>query len=77
MSQGMVFSPVPFQSEEPDQQETEQGGRRNGETEGFLSTLLGLKRIFYPNHVFSFLNYYAFLNFLIKFCKVCILTTEA
>ncbi|XP_044468731.1 aladin isoform X2 [Mangifera indica] len=48
---GMVFSPVPFQSEEPDHQETEQGGRRNGETEGFLSTLLGLKRIFYPNHV--------------------------
>ncbi|KAJ0043502.1 hypothetical protein Pint_18405 [Pistacia integerrima] len=48
---GMVFSPVPFQSDEPDQHETEQQGIRHGETEGFLSTLLGLKRIFHPNHV--------------------------
>ncbi|KAJ0099278.1 hypothetical protein Patl1_21056 [Pistacia atlantica] len=48
---GMVFSPVPFQSDEPDQHETEQEGIRHGETEGFLSTLLGLKRIFHPNHV--------------------------
>lgn len=56
---GMVFTPVPFQSDElasssPDRQESEQRGREEGE--GLVSTLHGIinnsiKPFFHPDHV--------------------------
>lgn len=57
----MVFTPVPFQSDElasssPDRQESEQRGREEGE--GLVSTLHGIinnsiKPFFHPDHVSS------------------------